>query len=186
MSSGKPTRLHRETLYTSDWLSLHRDRVELPSGTVLPEYHVLDFPRECVAAVVVNADGDILLIRIHRYPVDREHWEIPAGGIEDGDDILTAAAREVQEETGYESAGHRHVYTYYPSNGISNQVFHVVFCTATDLVGTPDEDEVASARWAPVDEVRALIHSGEMMDGYSLTALLLYFAAKSECVPATF
>ena len=140
MSSGRPKRLHRETLYTSDWLSLHRDRVELPSGTILPEYHVVDFPRECVAAVVESAEGDILLIQIHRYPIDREHWEIPAGGIEDDDDILTAAAREVVEETGYTSTDHRHVYTYHPSSGSSNQVFHVVFCKAGELVGTPDED----------------------------------------------
>ena len=44
------------------------------------------------------------------------------------------------------------------------------------MTSVPDEDEVASARWAPVDEVRALIQSGDMMDGYSLTALLLYFS----------
>ncbi|MBT3268688.1 NUDIX hydrolase [Candidatus Poribacteria bacterium] len=176
MSAGRPKRLKRDTLYESDWLSLHRDRVELPSGTILEQYHVLDFPRECVAAVVENADGDILLIRIHRYPVDREHWEIPAGRIEDDDDILGAAAREVLEETGYTSTDHRHVYTYYPSVGISNQVFHVVFCKARDLVGTPDEDEVAAARWASPAEVRGLIRRGDMKDGYSFTALLLLFS----------
>ncbi|MAF12628.1 NUDIX hydrolase [Candidatus Poribacteria bacterium] len=177
MSDMRPKRLSRDTLYTSDWLDLHRDRVELPSGTILEQYHVLDFPRECVAAVVENADGDILLIRIHRYPVDREHWEIPAGRIEDDDDdILGAAAREVLEETGYWSTDHRRVYTYYPSIGISNQVFHVVFCKAAGLVGTPDEDEVSFARWASPGEVRGLIQSGEMMDGYSLTALLLWFS----------
>ena len=120
MSSGRPTRLSRDTIYESEWVTLHRDRVELPSGTVLDAYHVIDFPKECVAAVVENADGEILLIRIHRYPVDREHWEIPAGRIEDEDDLLGAAAREVLEETGYRSTGHRHVYMYYPSNGISN------------------------------------------------------------------
>lgn len=176
MSSGRPTRLSRDTIYESEWVTLHRDRVELPSGTVLDAYHVIDFPKECVTAVVENADGEILLIRIHRYPVDREHWEIPAGRIEDEDDLLGAAAREVLEETGYRSTGHRHVYTYYPSNGISNQVFHVVFCEATELVGTPDEDEVASTRWASRAEVRELIQSGEMMDGYSLMALLLLFS----------
>ena len=114
MSDMRPKRLSRDTLYTSDWLDLHRDRVELPSGTILEQYHVLDFPRECVAAVVENADGDILLIRIHRYPVDREHWEIPAGRIEDDDDILGAAAREVLEETGYRSTDHRRVVTTQP------------------------------------------------------------------------
>ena len=95
---------------------------------------------------------------------------------DDDDDILGAAAREVLEETGYRSTDHRRVYTYYPSIGISNQVFHVVFCKAAGLVGTPDEDEVSFARWASPAEVRGLIRSGEMMDGYSLTALLLWFS----------
>lgn len=176
MSAGRPKLLERTTVYECDWLSVHRDRVELPSGTVLDACHVLDFPREAVAAVVENDAGDILLIRIHRHAVDREHWEIPAGGIDDGESILAAAEREVLEETGYRSTGHRHVSTYYSSVGISNQVFNIVFCRATVLAGTPDEDEVAGTRWASRAEVRKLIQDGEMMDGYSLTALLLFFS----------
>ena len=111
MTAGRPKQLSRETLYESEWVNLRRDRVELPSGTILDACHVLDFPRECVAAVVENAVGDILLIRIHRYPVDREHWEIPAGAIEDGEGVIAAAEREVLEETGYHSTGHRCLYT---------------------------------------------------------------------------
>ena len=60
-----------------------------------------------------------------------------------------------------------------------------MFCKAAGLVGTPDEDEVSFARWASPAEVRGLIQSGEMMDGYSLTALLLWFADGSgEALPS--
>ena len=176
----KPKRLSRTTVYESDWITLHRDVVELPTGTVLPEHHVLDYPREAAAAVVFDEAGSLLFVRAYRYPTDALSWEIPAGGIDDGEDPITAAAREVLEETGYETSDHRYLYRYYPSNGMSNQTVHLIACTAARRSGGIAPDEVESAAWFSTGHIEQMLASNEITDGLTLTGLLVSDALSSE------
>ncbi len=64
------------------------------------------------------------------------------------------------------------IYTFHPSNGISNQVFHIAKCLATESRGEFDRNEVRSVRWFTRDEVSQLIQKRKLRDGFSLTALL--------------
>jgi len=89
---------------------------------------------------------------------------------------VEAARREAWEETGYETSGHELVYTYYPMNGISNKVFHIVRCQAGEKTGEFDRNEVQQLRWASRGEIEAMLKDGVLRDGLSLTALLLHVA----------
>ena len=71
-------------------MNLFVDKVRLPQGRVIDRYHVLDFDREAVAAVVENSRGEILMIESYRYAIDSIEWEIPAGLIDPGEDSLEA------------------------------------------------------------------------------------------------
>jgi hypothetical protein len=112
----KPKRLARRTVYESPWINLHLDTVRLASGAVIDEYHVLDFPREAVCAIVSNERGELLLVHAYRYVTNDSGWEVPADRIEAGEGILEAAGREVLEETGYGTVKREHVYSFNPSN----------------------------------------------------------------------
>ena len=129
---------------------------------------------QAVAALVKDAQGRILLVHVFRYTTDSIEWEVPAGIVEDGESILDAAQREVWEESGYETVNHEPVYTFYPMNGISNKVFHIVRCQATKKTGDFDRNEVKAFRWVTRREIRELVDDRRIADGYSLTALLLY------------
>ena len=94
--------------------------------------------------------------------------------MEPGEPILEAAKRELMEETGYTSTNHELVYTYYPMNGQANQLFHIVFCRAGERVQDFDPNEVAEVRWFTKDEIGQLLKEQKIMDGFSLTALLLW------------
>jgi ADP-ribose pyrophosphatase len=170
-------RLARRVIYRSRWVNLYVDRVALPDGGVIDAYHVLDFERQGVAALVEDDAGRILLVQAYRYALNALSWEIPAGGMEPGESPLETAAREALEETGWTTAGHRRLYTYYPSNGMSNQIFHVVGCRAGERVGAPDANEIKDTRWVTRDEARALIRDEMISDGFTLTALLLHLQA---------
>ncbi|MFO7631924.1 MAG: NUDIX hydrolase, partial [Caldilinea sp.] len=135
MSEVKPVRLARRTIYENPWVSLYVDRVRFPGGRVIEAHHVLHFDKEAVATIVENARGDVLLVEAYRYVVDAIQWEIPAGGIDPGESILDAAAREAREESGCETVDHRLVSSFEPINGIGDKVHHLVHCRAAGEPG---------------------------------------------------
>ena len=170
----KPERLAREVVYQSSWVNLYKDTVRFPSGLVIDKFHLIDFEREAVAAVMENVNGEVIFARIPRYTTGLAEWELPAGGMEIGEAILESAKRELLEETGYTSTDHELIYTYYPMNGNANQVFHIVFCKAGELVQNFDPNEVTEVRWFTKEEIKQLLKEQKIKDGFSLTALLLW------------
>jgi ADP-ribose pyrophosphatase len=154
-------------------VNLYLDRLRLPDGQVLEEFHMLDFELEAVAALVANAHGELLLVQAYRYPTDSVEWEIPAGIIEPDETVLETARREVHEESGYETTGHELVYSYCPLIGMSNKVFHIVRCRAAARTGDLDPQEVADYQWISPQEALGMIQEGSIKDGFTLTALLL-------------
>jgi ADP-ribose pyrophosphatase len=169
-----PTRLDRSVIYESPWVNLYRDRVALPSGQIIEQYHLLDFGRGAVSVLVENGQGQILMERIARYATGTISWELPAGRIEAGETALEAARREVLEETGYETREHRQIYTYHPLIGISNVTVYVIDCKAGNGSGVWDRNEVDRFDWFTVDELREMIRRGEITDGFALVGMLLY------------
>ena len=170
----KPERLSRTTIYESPKVNLYVDKVRFPAGRVVDRHHIIEFGNEAVAVLVENVKGEILLVHVYRYPTDTIEWEIPAGGLDPGESAVEAAEREVLEESGYETTGHELIYTYHPINGISNHRFHIVRCRSTKRVGDFDENEVQGFEWVPKHELRRMIESRQMMDGFSLVGLLLH------------
>lgn len=168
----KPVRLARRAVYENPWVSLYIDRVRFPGGRIVEAHHVLHFEKEAVAAIVEDGDGRVLLVEAYRYVVDAIQWELPAGGIDPGESILRAAAREVREESGYDTSDHRLVATFEPINGIGDKIHHLVHCRAVGAPGGYDANEVRAVRWVTRTEVAAMIHAQQVRDGYTLTGLL--------------
>jgi ADP-ribose pyrophosphatase len=78
----KPERLAREVVYQSRWVNLYKDTVRFPNGFVIDKYHLLDFEREAVVALMENKAGDVIFALIPRYASNTVEWELPAGGME--------------------------------------------------------------------------------------------------------
>jgi 8-oxo-dGTP pyrophosphatase MutT (NUDIX family) len=169
--------LHRTTIYDSPWLRLHRDDVRLPDGSVIAGHHVIDYPRPAVCVVPVGDDGRILLIEHYRFITDTTGWEVPAGRVDQLEDLESAAARELREETGYTTQRLSHLGQYHPTNGSTNLTFHVYLGCELRQVGEPtDTNEIMRVAWFSLDEIWAMIDANDIRDGMSLTALLWYLA----------
>jgi ADP-ribose pyrophosphatase len=169
----KPERLSRTVIYESNWVNLYVDKVQFPNGRIIERHHLLDFEQGAVVVYIEDEQGRVLFVRVCRYPTLSNDWEVPAGGMDAGESVLEAAQREVREETGYECHDYEDVYTYYPLNGIANKLFHIVRCKATAKVMDFEQDEVSEIRWFEKDEIRQMLKDKTIVDGPSLTALLL-------------
>jgi 8-oxo-dGTP pyrophosphatase MutT (NUDIX family) len=159
-------------LYDSEWVRLTLVDVEVPDGERF-EHHVVRMPNFAAGTVVHDPARGLLLIYRHRFITDTWGWEIPAGRIDPGETPDTAAAREALEETGWRPGPLTPLLTFQPTNGLSDQRFHIFLADGATHVGDPsDPGEAERVEWVPVDEVRALVAGGEMPDGLSLTAVL--------------
>lgn len=160
------------SLYQSEWVNLSLADIEIPGGARF-EHHVVRAPRAAAGVVVHDPARGVLLLWRHRFITDSWGWEIPAGRIEDGEDAITAGEREALEETGWQPGPLTPLMRYHPSNGISDQTFHIFCAAGADHVGEPvDVSESERIEWVPVADLRRRIQDGEMPDGLSLTAVL--------------
>jgi ADP-ribose pyrophosphatase len=171
--NSKPQPLSRNLIYRSSWINLYVDKVRMPNGTLLDQYHLIEFPYPAVMAIVHDQAGRFLMVKVSRYPTGRSEWEFPAGRLEAGETVIQAAQREILEETGYQSHDHQLLYAFNPMSGITNQVFHILRCRTTGDNGPFDESEISAVRWFSEVEIWDMIREREMMDGYTLTAFLL-------------
>jgi 8-oxo-dGTP pyrophosphatase MutT (NUDIX family) len=164
------------SIYDSEWLGLTLVDVEIPDGERF-EHHVIRMPNQAAGTVVRDPDLGVLLLWRHRFITDTWGWEIPAGRIDPGETPIGAAAREALEETGWEPNALRPLMRYQPSNGLSDQVFHIFAADGATHVGDPsDAGESEKVEWVSVAELRRLIQDGQMLDGLSLTAVLYALA----------
>jgi 8-oxo-dGTP pyrophosphatase MutT (NUDIX family) len=163
-------------IYGSDWVRLALVDVEVPGGERF-EHHVVRVPNEAAGTVVTAPDRGVLMLWRHRFITDTWGWEIPAGRIDPGETPVEAAVREGVEETGWRPTGLEHLVSYQPTNGLSDQRFHLFIAAGADHVGEPtDTSESERVEWIPAPEVRRLVSEGAVPDGLSLTALLYAMA----------
>ncbi len=169
-----PKKLARTSIYKSNWINLFTDRVQLPSGKIIDKYHMLDYPNQSVVVLVTNQKQEICFIKALRYTTQTIEWELPAGGIDPNETVLTAAKREFFEETGFETTQLELMYSFNPSNGMSNQVIHLAKgILKNDNQANFDTDEVKGVFWLNKKQVLKLIAAKEIRDGLSLIGVLL-------------
>ncbi|MDA3839504.1 MAG: NUDIX hydrolase [Patescibacteria group bacterium] len=170
-----PKKLKRTVIYSSNYINLYSDKVLMASGSVIEKYHILDYPADSVVALLVNSKNNICFIKALRYSTQKIEWELPAGRVEVGESPEEAADREVLEETGYKTKNLKVKQSFYPSNGMSNQMVHIVFGEIEESAQKSfDTDEVSEVEWMSIESVEKLLKSKKISDGISLLPILLY------------
>jgi len=165
----------RRPIYDSEWVRLETVDVETPSGQRF-DHHVVRAPLPAVAALVL-VDESVLMIRRHRFITDSWGWELPAGRLDPGEHVLTAAHRECVEETGWKPGALTEGISWHPSNGLLDQTFTVTWATSAQHQGEPtDPDEAIEVAWQPLGSIGAMIADARICDGLSMTSLCWWLA----------
>ena len=177
----RETHQSRETLLTGGFLEVRRDTVALPDGSRATREFILH--PGAVAVIPLLDDGpdpQLVLVRQHRYPIDRVMLEWPAGKREAGEPTIACARRELLEETGYTAAewawaGWIHNAPAYSSEGIA-------LWFARGLVpgpARPDVGEFVETQVMRLSALQALDARGELTDVKTLIGLHWLQAALS-------
>jgi ADP-ribose pyrophosphatase len=174
-----------EVVYTGPLFRVLHDKLIEPGGRGSER----DVIRHNGSVVILAIDGSkskkdpwIVIERQYRHAANQFMWELPAGKLDPGEDALAGAKRELAEETGYAAKKWKPLVEYYASPGFlgeSMKVFLAEGLVAGDA--HPEEDEHIEFRLVKLSEVLKMIEKGAIIDGKTLTSVLLYarlFAGK--------
>ena len=167
-------RCAREAVFTSPWISVHRDSFQLPEGGSIDDFYVIDEPPG-VTVVALTAERQVVLVEQYRAAVDRVAFELPAGYVDEGTAPHEQAVRELREETGYTSERWRELATLSPSPHRMAKTETVFLATDAERqhAPSPDETEDMALRIVPLDDAVALIAAAPLANAVSIASLCL-------------
>jgi ADP-ribose pyrophosphatase len=154
------------------------DKLVEPSGKRV-ERHVIRHNGSVVILAVDNTkskkDPWIVIERQYRHAANQYLWELPAGKLDEGEDAMAGAQRELEEETGYRAKKWRPLVEYYASPGFLGESM-LVFLAEGLIAGDahPEDDEQIEFRLVRLSDVIQMIDKGKILDGKTLTSVLLY------------
>ena len=166
-------KLSTQHVYQGRAVSIRVDTVEKASGTKTTR-EVVEHS-DCIAVIAIDERGNVLLVRQFRHAVDKFLLEIPAGGIDPGEEPIDAVRRELQEEIGYFPRRIDKLGGFYATPGYGTEYLH--YFVATDLMPArlmaEDTDDIELVRVSR-DEIPLLVASGKICDAKSIAALLMF------------
>ncbi len=165
--------LSSQLIYDGRVVKLRVDTVRMPGGRETTREIVEH--SDCVAIVAIDANDNVLLVKQFRKAVEKELLEIPAGGIDPGEDPVTTVRREMQEETGYLPQKVERLGGFYSSPGFCTEYLHLYLATdlTPSLLYAEDTESIKLTR-VPISQIPSLIASGSICDAKSIAGLLIY------------
>ena len=159
--NGKIFDITDDEIVLSDGLKRHREIIRHPGGVVI---------------CALKDNGNLLLVKQYRYAVKSTQTELPAGRLEKGEEPLSAAKRELLEETGYSANNWESLGYIFTTFGICDEKLYLF--KASDLIfdkPNPDEGEILDFFELPLSEVYKLVKNGTINDAKTICALMRAF-----------
>jgi ADP-ribose pyrophosphatase len=165
--------LSSEIVFEGRILRVRIDTVQKPGGHKTTR-EIIEHA-DVIVVIAVDADDNILLVRQYRRAVDKELLEIPAGGIDAGEDAEAAVIREMQEETGFRPQKLERLGGFYSTPGFCDEYLHLYLATelTTGRLYASDTEGIEVVR-VTVAQIPDMIASGKIEDAKSIAGLLTY------------
>lgn len=180
----RPRRVRAKLMYDSPWWRLYEDDIVRPDGS--PGIYVRVHTAMGGGAIMViprTPSGRHLLIKIHRYPVDEELWEFPAGLVEVGEDPVDTARRELEEETGLVAESASLIGRQFPVAGLMSDTFYTVLAEVPEIADgeaglrLQASEGIVGAMFVTLEELARMVRVNEIRDGVTLGAIARLLAA---------
>jgi ADP-ribose pyrophosphatase len=165
----------REFIHNGVVFDLIVDHIEYPSGNG----SVREVAKHPGGAVVVPVfdNGDVLMIKQYRYPIDKFIYELPAGKLDPEEDPEDCARRELEEETGYKAERLAKLTAFYTTPGFCTEKLHIYLATGLQKLESGQQLEEGEASISietiPLKQALDMIESQEIVDGKTIVGLFL-------------
>jgi 8-oxo-dGDP phosphatase len=160
-------------IHRTPWVRVRDDQIIWPDKREAT-WTVIEF-RPAVGIVAVSDDEQVHLVGQHRYAVDRYEWELPEGLVDDGEDPLAAAQRELAEETGLTARRWTPLGSMHPHNSSCDAIYHVFLAQDLDQgQAQPEQTEILARRLVPLADLVKMVSQDQILD--TLTIVGVYRA----------
>lgn len=162
--------IDRTVIYNGKIVDVEIHTVTLPNGET--STRELVYHNGAVAVCALTPKKEVVLVKQYRKPVEKPLLEIPAGKLEDDENRVEAAKRELEEETGYIAKELTHVVDMYGSPGSCDEQLSIYFTDNLEE-GTVhlDEDEFVEVIKVPIENVKSMLMNKEIEDAKTIIAL---------------
>jgi len=169
--------LKSEYLFKRPWLTARRDTCQLPDGRIMDEYYVLEYPT-FINVIAITKDDEMVLVRQYRHGLGRTCFELVAGCVEEGEDPMVAAQRELLEETGFSGDEWTETMCYSCNASAMNNLSHSYLAVGVERTDTQhlDANEDIEVYTFPKDEVHQMLLRGDFMQASMIAPLYKFFA----------
>ena len=172
---------------SSKYLSRHiyftarEDRCQMPDGTIVDPYFVVELPGS-VCAMALTEACEVILAKQYRHPIEESIYELPGGFIDAGETAEMAIARELQEETGYTFSGFYYLGRTAANPGVLNNFTTLYLVTGGKKVAEQklDYNEEIEIKLFPLEEVRTMLMNSEIKQAMHATCLFYGFSRLDE------
>lgn len=160
----------RTSVYTGQVVNLGIETVLFPDGRSLA-LEVVRHPGGAAAAAV-DAAGRVCLVRQYRHAAGGWIWEVPAGKLEESEEPLAAARRELEEEAGVRARSWQDLGSILPTPGFCDEIVHLYLARDLELVPPRRQpNELIEVHWIPFSEALSKARSGGIRDAKTVAAL---------------
>ena len=164
---------NRELIHKGKIIDFYKDTIQLPDG----KEAIWDYIDHKGAAAVVPVDdeGKIIMVSQYRNAIKKQTLEIPAGGLNIGENPMECAERELEEETGYTVKSIEPLTSIYTAIAYCNEIIYVYFAKVGEKKEQHlDEDEYIEVKKYSMDELEKMILDGTIQDTKTISSILAY------------
>jgi ADP-ribose pyrophosphatase len=174
MSEEKWRESSRQIALQHPYVTVEMRAVHLPDGRTIPDWPIIQ-TGNYINALISNEQGEFMIIEGYKHAIGRSSWQVVGGFVDEGEEPLQAAQRELLEETGYASDEWYPLGSFIMDPNRYTALGHFYLARNARQVATPNHDDLEqfTVRWVSTTELREAVGNGRVQAvSYALTIAL--------------